>query len=77
MKTQDSDGHTVNGHGWSWAENEALFVGNLPGRKQACLYVQHGSVMYPLAFFRSAAYAREALLAIDTIAFAAREGGEG
>ena len=74
MKIDDTTGkHTIMGHGWELVGRGVMLgVGNLPGRKQACLYVQRvrdGScTMYPLAYFVDGASALEALAILDSIA---------
>jgi hypothetical protein len=54
------------GHGWRVGA-KSIHVGELPGRKQACLYVQEGSVIRTLAFFATEEKAREALEMLDRL----------
>jgi hypothetical protein len=54
-------------HGWRIG-GKALHVGELPGRKQRCLYVLDGSTIRTLAFFADEAKAREAMDMLDRIA---------
>ena len=48
------------GRGWSREEN-AIYIGNLPGRKQVCLYVKEGGMIDVLAYFKTHALAQKAL----------------
>lgn len=57
----------MDGHGWR-ISGKALHVGELPGRKQTCLYVLDGSTIRTLAFFADDAKASEALDMLDKIA---------
>lgn len=57
----------MEGHGWRIA-GKALHVGELPGRKQTCLYVLDGATIRPLAFFSDDEKAREALDMLDKLA---------
>jgi hypothetical protein len=54
-------------HGWR-VGGKSLYVGHLPGRKQACLYVLDGSTIRTLAFFADDEKASEALDMLDQIA---------
>jgi hypothetical protein len=55
-------------HGWSFSDSN-LHVGELPGRKQVCLYTMTdgGSTIRPLAYFRSREDARIALDCLDKL----------
>ena len=57
----------MEGHGWRIG-GKALHVGELPGRKQVCLYVLDGTTIRTLAFFANKARAEEALDMLDKIA---------
>lgn len=54
-------------HGWR-ISGKALHVGELPGRKQVCLYVMDGSTIRTLAFFKTEEQAGEAIDMLDKIA---------
>jgi hypothetical protein len=57
----------MEGHGWRIG-GKALHIGELPGRKQTCLYVLVGSTIRTLAFFPNDAKAIEALEMLDKLA---------
>jgi hypothetical protein len=54
-------------HGWRIG-GKALHVGELPGRKQVCLYVLDGATIRTLAFFATEEKATEAMEMLDKIA---------
>lgn len=56
-------------HGWS-AMGSNLHVGELPGRKQIVLYTMthNGSVIHPLAYFKTPEDARTCLDFLDKLA---------
>jgi hypothetical protein len=56
-------------HGWRIG-GKALHVGELPGRKQVCLYVQDAGTIRTLAFFKTRERALEGLEMVDKIAAA-------
>ncbi len=62
-------------HGWGFSnEKTALHIGKLPNRKQVCLYIIEGSVLEPLAYFRTEESARRALALIEhLLGFGGRE----
>lgn len=55
------------GHGYRVGD-VSLNVGLIPGRKRPALYRLEGSKLWPLAYFKNAEFAREALRLIDRIA---------
>ena len=61
MTAQETDWH-----GWS-VGRDSLHVGPLPHRKRVALYVLHGSVLRPLAYFRCEADAIDAMEMIDLL----------
>lgn len=54
-------------HGWSIGDSPAIHVGPLPGRKSIVLYKVDGSVLTPLAYFRTEEAAAVALSLLDEI----------
>ena len=54
-------------HGWKRADGPALHIGELPGRKSVVLYKIDGSVLTPLAYFRSVEGAEDALSILDDL----------
>jgi hypothetical protein len=59
----------VNYHGWARENNPrpALHIGELPGRKSVVLFIDHGTVIAPLAYFTSPEQAAEAMAMLDYI----------
>lgn len=56
------------GHGWQLPGGKAIHVGRLPERKQVALYFEVGAKLWPVAYFRAEADAREVLDALDKLA---------
>jgi len=61
------------GRGYS-QDNEAIYIGNLPGRKQVCLYTTVGGLLEVLAYFKTHALAQRALDWLDMLAVGKRRG---
>jgi hypothetical protein len=59
----------MNYHGWAreHKSHPALHIGELPGRKSNVLYIDHGTVIAPLAYFTSPEQAAEAMAMLDYI----------
>jgi hypothetical protein len=59
----------MNYHGWAreHKSHPALHIGELPGRKSIVLYIDHGVVITPLAYFTSPEQAAEAMAILDYI----------
>jgi len=56
------------GYGQNNNDNKAIYIGNLPGRKQVCLYTTVGGMLEVLAFFKTHELAQKALDWLDRLA---------
>jgi hypothetical protein len=60
---------TFQGHGWGPPSMQgSIHVGELPGRKQLCLYEEEGSIIRVLAFFKTPEQAQKTLDYLDALA---------
>ena len=46
---------------------KSIYIGNLPGRKQVCLYVVDAGILDVLAYFKTHEKAQQALNWLDTL----------
>lgn len=71
MRTEAADEKRFLGRGyarWPDAKERAIYIGNLPGRKQVCLYTVDDNVLNVLAYFKTHEKAQEALDWLDYLA---------
>ena len=71
MGTEAVDEKRFLGRGYAVCDTEgerAIYIGNLPGRKQVCLYAVDSGVVDVLAHFRTHEKAQKALDWLDVLA---------
>lgn len=62
LPSQSTAPEPFEGTGWNPSRMPgSIYVGNLPGRKQVCLYTEERGVIRTLAFFKTEEKARMAL----------------
>jgi len=67
MKTEVVGEKRFFGGGYA-AKERAIYIGNLPGRKQVCLYAVDSGVLDVLAYFKTHEKAQKALDWLDDLA---------
>jgi len=67
MRTEAADEKRFLGRGYA-AKERAIYIGNLPGRKQVCLYAVDSGVLDILAYFKTHEKAQKALDWLDDLA---------
>jgi len=70
MRTEAADEERFLGRGYARcfdAKERAIYIGNLPGRKQVCLYAVDSGVLDVLAYFKTHEKAQKALDWLDDL----------